>query len=282
MMGLKSSDKGEGSPSSAARRFESRVVAISNWRSCGFGSKESPMGKAALDLPEPVETTPAAPENAGTDDLLAQLAGQEIDRLLADADVPREGAAAPASAESTPAAKAETPAADPTASKIPAAPAPIQVAPAPAQPGRSRLSSREPETPPAPTPVPVSPAEPPKSLLPNLDAPRAEQAIGDIIGTLDPELEEATREPTETAPTERAALDAALGPAAATLTTDQLATEPDDDDAPLPLYLRPIEWLNACFDSIPETILEAAGKIAILTMVNAVAVLLYVLFFRHH
>lgn len=239
------------------------------------------MGKATLDLPEPVEATSAAPENAGTDDLLAQLAGQEIDRLLADADVPREGAAAPSPAESTPTPKTETPVADSTPATVQAASTPTEVPPAPAQPARSRLSSREPETPAAPTPAPAAPAEPPKSLLPNLDAPRAEQAIGDILGTLDPELEEATREPTETAPTERAALDVALGPAAATLAAEDLTIESDDDE-PLPLYLRPIEWLNACFDSIPEALLEAAGKIAILTMVNAVAVLLYVLFFRHH
>lgn len=237
------------------------------------------MGKAALDLPEPVEAPSAAPENGATDDLLAQLAGQEIDRLLADADVPVERA--PASAESNPTPKVETPLADSTSASIQAVPAPVEPTSAPAQPARSRLSSREPETPAAPTPAPTAPAEPPKSLLPNLDAPRAEQAIGDIIGTLDPELEQATREPTETAPTERAALDAALGPAAATLVADDLAVD-CDDDAPLPLYLRPVEWLNACFDSIPEALLEAAGKIAILTMVNAVAVLLYVLFFRHH
>ena len=239
------------------------------------------MCKATLDLPEPAEATPAAPENAGTDDLLAQLAGQEIDRLLADADVPRERAAVPESAEPTLFPKTEPPVADPKSALVEATPAPVQSAPAPAQPGRSRLSSREPETPSAPTPAPAAPAEAPQSLLPNLDPPRAEQAIGDIIGTLDPELEEATREPSETAPTERAALDAALGPAAATLVAEDLATT-SDDDAPLPLYLRPIEWLNACFDSIPEALLEAAGKIAILTMVNAVAVLLYVLFFRHH
>lgn len=238
------------------------------------------MGKAALDLPEPVEATSAAPQSAGTDDLLAQLAGQEIDRLLADPDVPVERAPAQASAEPAPTPKLEDPASDPKSAPIQAALAPVEAANAPTQPTRSRLSSRDPETPAAPTPAPAAPAEAPKSLLPSLDAPRAEQAIGDILGSLDPELEEATREPTETAPAERAALDAALGPAAATLAADDLAIDSDDDA--LPFYLRPVEWLNACFDSIPEALLEAAGKIAILTMVNAVAVLLYVLFFRHH
>lgn len=236
------------------------------------------MGKAALDLPEPAEATPAAPENAGTDDLLAQLAGQEIDRLLADADVPRDRAAAPSVSAADP--KVEKAAPDPNPAPTLAAPQRVEATSAPAQSSPARLSSHEPELP--TTTAQPAPTAPPPSLLPNLDAPRAEQAIGDIIGSLDPELEEATREPTETAPAERAALDAALGPAAATLTADELATSPDDDEAPLPLYLRPVEWLNACFDSVPQALLEAAGKIAILTMVNAVAVLLYVLFFRHH
>src|SRR5690348_282259 len=59
------------------------------------------MGQAAVDLPDPLETPPppqaGAPERAaaaGADELLAQMAGQEIDRLLADADVEPESATA--------------------------------------------------------------------------------------------------------------------------------------------------------------------------------------------
>src|SRR3954449_9061854 len=51
------------------------------------------MGQAAVDLPDPLETPPhpGAPDGAaGTDELLSQLAGEEIDRLLADADVDRD------------------------------------------------------------------------------------------------------------------------------------------------------------------------------------------------
>src|SRR3954471_17777410 len=58
------------------------------------------MGQAAVDLPDPLETPPhpdASDGAAGTDELLSQLAGEEIDRLLADADVDRDAVGGPAS-----------------------------------------------------------------------------------------------------------------------------------------------------------------------------------------
>jgi hypothetical protein len=51
---------------------------------------------------------------------------------------------------------------------------------------------------------------------------------------------------------------------------------------PLPLVLKPLEWINAPLDAFPNRVREAIGKIAILTMMNAVAVLTYVLIFRRH
>jgi hypothetical protein len=52
------------------------------------------MGKSAVDLPDPLEQSAPEPLTssapAGVDDLLAQMAGDEIDRLLAEADTPRE------------------------------------------------------------------------------------------------------------------------------------------------------------------------------------------------
>src|SRR4051794_41818047 len=43
------------------------------------------MGKAALDLPDPLQAPPGEAMTSA-DDLLAQLAGDEIDRLLAEAE----------------------------------------------------------------------------------------------------------------------------------------------------------------------------------------------------
>jgi hypothetical protein len=46
------------------------------------------MSQPDLELPDPLRPPPAAAEPAaGTDDLLAQMAGDEIDRLLASADL---------------------------------------------------------------------------------------------------------------------------------------------------------------------------------------------------
>ena len=52
------------------------------------------------------------------------------------------------------------------------------------------------------------------------------------------------------------------------------------EDAPLPFYLRPLVWLNAPMDALPEAAREAIGKVALLTLFNAVAVMIYVLVFR--
>ena len=51
---------------------------------------------------------------------------------------------------------------------------------------------------------------------------------------------------------------------------------------PLPLIFRPLEWLSAPLDACPDVVREAIGKIAIVTMVNAFAVMAYVLIFRRH
>jgi hypothetical protein len=55
-----------------------------------------------------------------------------------------------------------------------------------------------------------------------------------------------------------------------------------EDSGPLPLYLRPLEWLSAPLDACPENVRDVIGKVAILTTVNAVSVLIYVFLFRRH
>ncbi|HLL88095.1 MAG TPA: hypothetical protein VK324_02215, partial [Tepidisphaeraceae bacterium] len=52
----------------------------------GSGPEGADMGKAGVGLPDPLDSTAGSAGAAATDDLLAQLAGEEIDRLLADAD----------------------------------------------------------------------------------------------------------------------------------------------------------------------------------------------------
>ncbi|HLL89616.1 MAG TPA: hypothetical protein VK324_09950, partial [Tepidisphaeraceae bacterium] len=48
----------------------------------------------------------------------------------------------------------------------------------------------------------------------------------------------------------------------------------------LPVYLKPLEWLNAPFAGLSDALREAVGKVAIVTLVNAFAVLAYVVVFR--
>ena len=69
------------------------------------------MGQATVDLPDPSEASATPAPAASADDLLSQLAGDEIDRLLAEAEV-EKGSAAPAesSAEASPAPVSEAPA----------------------------------------------------------------------------------------------------------------------------------------------------------------------------
>lgn len=69
------------------------------------------MGRASPDLPDPLENQDSAP-SGGADDLLSQLAGDEIDRLLAEADVeatPAQDAAAAKTTASSVASPAPTP-----------------------------------------------------------------------------------------------------------------------------------------------------------------------------
>ena len=72
--------------------------------------------------------------------------------------------------------------------------------------------------------------------------------------------------------------------------TQQLLAEPvlkpkntdDDTEGPpkLPLYLRPLEWLSLPLSFCNDGVRDTLGKVAVVTLVNALAILLYVLIFR--
>jgi hypothetical protein len=66
------------------------------------------MGQAVVDLPDPIEKPPAG---GNADDLLSQLAGDEIDRLLGEAEV-EKAAAESAPADAAPVADAAAPVAE--------------------------------------------------------------------------------------------------------------------------------------------------------------------------
>jgi hypothetical protein len=68
----------------------------------------------------------------------------------------------------------------------------------------------------------------------------------------------------------------------AVLTEEIVVEAPVADSDSLPFPLRPLEWLSAPLEACPESLREVIGKVAIVTLVNAVAVLAYVLLFRKH
>src|SRR5579884_4220166 len=295
------------------------------------------MGQATVDLPDPLEQPPAS-SPANTDDLLAQLAGEEIDRLLAEADA--EAAPPAAAAEPQliapvlpPPPEPPTPATDAASAEAPAVvPAPQMIA---AEPTAVEL--------PGPPDVPARPAAvevplPPAAAEQALDAAVAAQ-LGDAIGAADQPvtaavpLPPATQSPPPPSPLEVAAaardVDEAIAAAAPAVVDEHEAkleavapaasevqnspaepvdpeastsaaergglnaAQPDaamaelqaeflEDDRPLPFWLKPLEWLNAPIDLLPETLRDIIGKIALLTLFNAVAVFIYVLFIRKH
>jgi len=278
------------------------------------------MGQATVDLPDPQR---APPPSVGADDLLAQMAGDEIDRLLAEADSGNSPAAQPAApvdyddaskawagsgrqspdvqppgvvlrADESPAEiRTEPPIAEPQpAFRI--APTPVEelsVAP-PVDPLASELNSLlnslSAAAPAAPDPTPISavdvveaeeaaavpaaetPVVPSVESAEILSATAAEVAA---IGELSPGGAE------QTSAAERSALAVESVPA------DDV-TEPIEEQnerrSLLFLLLRPLEWVNAPINAFPDTLREFIGKAAILTVVNALALILYVHFVRRH
>jgi hypothetical protein len=276
------------------------------------------MGKAALDLPDTLKPAPAAKGTAvpSADDLLSQLAGSEIDRLLAEADVERTGA--PASAEKDPAAPPpwQPPAipeielqASPLAQiaiENPIAPltSPQDEVSAELDALFAELNNPRPKKAPAPpAPAPVQPqAATPDQTTRAVAAPDPAAGISAINTNTpvrtsaadDEELLAYVNGVDEAHSLDASAADIAAesagAPVAAMIESSahgaptNLASAVDVDEAstpaPLPLILRPLEWINAPFNAIPDALRAALGKVAIATLINAVAVLLYVILFR--
>ena len=243
------------------------------------------MGQAAaVDLPDPLESPPVSP--ASTDDLLAQLAGEEIERLLSESD--DEGApaaaapSAPTSAKSTPKSPAPSQSVAPVASLLEAPDATAATPHAGAKPGGvvdAELDALFSQLDTAGAGAGASKTN--VSTGSDAAAPAAAQN-GSTVPTADAEPSAAEALAQEMA--EDAALNSA-GPRslnADAADVENLAAVRASGRSSAPIYLRLLAWLNAPLDSFPDHVRDLVGKIAILTTVNALSVLLYVLFFRHH
>jgi hypothetical protein len=56
---------------------------------------------------------------------------------------------------------------------------------------------------------------------------------------------------------------------------------PTEDDR-IPFYLKPLIWMNIPLENRPLLVRQMLGRAAIVTLVNALAVLTYVFFFKKH
>ena len=238
------------------------------------------MGQA-VDLPDPAQASASAAATSA-DDLLSQLAGDEIDRLLAESDA--ETAAQAKAQPAVPATPqpAESEPAAPSATTPPAAVAESPVAPAPSPPATEGLADEldsllsqavakdaAPATAGSPASAEATPTAEPTTAV---DAKALDASLAAQATPASTELQ-ATVNEIETSLQERSGL------------TDSTAGDPAleaVDNTPVPLYLKPLVWLNSPLMVLPEPIRDAIGKIAVLTLFNSVAVLAYVLMFRRH
>jgi hypothetical protein len=191
---------------------------------------------------------------ASTDELLSQLASSEIDRLLAEAE-------------------------NGTATKQALTPPPAAEAPKPAV-----LET------PAETPAPAPVAEPPVAE-PLVTAPPAAAAEASERSALleaagfEANKPEAASPPSETQSERSAILEAAgfesVEESAAASAAAAKVAEGEDPDY-VPIYLKPLVWINSPLESYPSVLRKMLGSAGIVTLLNALAVLTYVFFFRKH
>jgi hypothetical protein len=229
------------------------------------------MGKTAVKLPDPLDKSVKA--GAGSaDDLLAQLAGEEIDRLLSEAEGQAEPEPAPTPLVPPPVV--EAPAVTEVAKTLDA-PAPSAEAdkildvetPAEAEPPVA--AQAPPAPPPQATPAPPPPA---KAPAPTPPPPRAPTVMVDATALA---AKVVAQTDMATSLVERSMLD---------LSSDGV---PAKKAHHWPAWLDPVgwlvkvlEWINAPLKSCPDSVRNALGSIALLTLFNAMAVLVYVFFFR--
>jgi hypothetical protein len=256
------------------------------------------VGQVAVDLPDPLES-PSPVALSDTDDLLAQLADEEIDRLLAESERQSQShaeIAQPLPGKETPPTIAQPIATTPArtgAATQPVqeegdspppsdAPAPGQTVaqPAPVSPQGAALSTPEVnaqldklfnelhQEPPAradqPASVAVAAAPQPQQTPAQAPPAFAEQPPPKIA------QQAVAEQPTPSSPPDAAAV------------LDYASSAATQENLPLPWVLRPLEWINAPLAMCPPSVRQILGKAAIITLVNSVGIIVYVLLFRRH
>lgn len=269
------------------------------------------MGQTAVALPDTSDKPSAT--NVSADDLLAQLAGDEIDRMLAETDKPSEAPATPVVATPAPPPAAETPVVTKPAPVEPAAAdqntamqaeldallkevsaeSPQQTEPQQTEPQQTESGQTKPPETQADgliAAVAAASSAPPEldpvDALADSAAFESPSAVGGEAGmadaaasaaALDAQLVTMLNEPApEPAPVAKPATERAA------TAVPKPAPIPEADDEPHAdaWYLKPLQLLSAPLANATVETRELIGKVAIVTAFNAVVVFVYVLFFR--
>ena len=267
------------------------------------------MGEGPIDLPDPLDQPHLDEESA--DELLSQLAGAEIDRLLRENDIERVPAELvhPAEPANVPKGRASAQR-HPTVAAAPkrnASPLTIEDVDEQAAKAAEAVIAQH----------GVAPGEITQAAVDAAAAANTAQAVDDELAQQLDNIFAQIKNPesalppvpanqaanlvqrvqTSGAATEQQSdlidqigtLETQILNTEILQTTQQLLAEPilkappptEDDGSPrLPLYLRPLEWVNFPLSRCTEDARDAVGKVAIVTLVNALAILLYVLIFR--
>jgi hypothetical protein len=263
----------------------------------------------------------------GADDLLSQLAGDEIDRLLAQAEsssnLDGEGPDSAADAPAKPSLDSAAPAAPEDAARksavssfvgqgdpaleseldnllgnLEAADTPVQgtdpaTSPAPKPSSAAEradaalkneldqvfdqmTAAQGPEAPAADSAPPASPPASPVSESPPAAAHAPVKPPGsiDLLKVLDPIVakDAAAEHAQETAAAHASHHEAPEAPS--------MEENPPAAEGRPPFYVVILEMINSPLDGLSPEVRDMAGKIGIMTLINAAAILLYVLFFR--
>lgn len=221
------------------------------------------------DLPDPLDSTPTS-ASANPDDLLAQMADEAINKLMAEAE------------------KDDLPVRTPPRAPVQAVPEPIAEVPAPPEPPPAAPSIESTlEAAVAQAKQASEPIDLPLDDSPHIESPRTESPQSDSPLTSPPSPQAADVSEDSIAllgttddvvlPTEEHAV-----PSSAPDVKALLAEPVHHDHAGASVVLLPLRIVNAPFAVLGDRVRNAVGQIAIVTLINALAVLAYVLIFRRH
>jgi hypothetical protein len=201
---------------------------------------------------------------SNTDELLSQLAASEIDRLLAEADSPAPAGKPDAMGKSDAAGASDAAVAEAIATAV------AEVSGDGAGAGELRAGGTGDAT-----------------AGEGLERAALLQAAGFETAALAGETGASAAVKEAGSGDERSAILQAAGfesPLEIELTPRKKVEEGEMEAAeePVPIYLKPLVWINAPLDSAPVVVRQVLGKVGLVTLINALAVLGYVIFFRKH